>query len=77
MFSKSAKAIWPSLRMLTATFKGFAGLQGDLQCFLVIKCLLLFRALVAEALEISFFMTRIQNEDNSEMEEADMKQWTR
>ena len=44
---------------------------------LIIKYLLCFRALVAEALEISFFMTRIQNEDNSEMEEADMKQWTR
>ena len=44
---------------------------------LIIKCLLCIRALVAEALEISFFMTRIQNEDNSVMEEADMKQWTR
>ena len=31
---------------------------------------------MAEALEISFFMTRLQDEDQSEeLEEEDMKQW--
>ena len=40
------------------------------------KSILPCRALVAEALEISFFMTRLQDEDQSEeLEEEDMKQW--
>ena len=59
--------------MPTLIFRAFAGLQGPT---IILDTLTFIRALVAEALEISLFMTRIQSEDNSEMEEVDMKRWT-
>ena len=64
----------PFLLTRTTTFKEFAGRYKDTQTKLKLDS---FRALVNEALEISFFMTRIQDEDCTEIEEVDMKQWAR
>ena len=63
--------------MLTLISKAFAGAHVLTLRFVSCKKYILpCRALVAEALEISFFMTRLQDESQSEeLEEEDMKQW--